>query len=259
MNDMFIAIAALFLVTGCDAVFRIDHVGADGDARTDGDAGVSVVPALTATGYSSGTAVASLSFMMTISPGAARLLIVSIEISSAGAPPPAVSSVSYAGMPASLLDTVASSEARSEQWELIAPPIGTGQALVELAAPSAAIRANGMAFASVNQATPVRAVAHGGGSAASASVTVLTANGDLVESTVGQGTGIAGPASLEGSGAFLDNGDAGYALNNAAGSTALGLAPSITMGWTFVGTDIWQMIAASLEPEVASTSAAAVR
>jgi hypothetical protein len=211
-----------------------------------------------AVAFGHGSAVASLSYALTIPTGTARVLIVSVEIgSNCTVAVPSVSDVTYAAVGLTRITSIAGTPCgpmttRSEQWILVAPAMGTNQVLVTTAAavPSS-IHSAAMAFAGVDQTSPVRAFASASGAATSSSITVPSAVGDMVVSTVGQGTSITaqGPGQTL---RFLDNVSSSNTLDNAAGSTAPGGSPSTTMTWTFGGSDEWQTIACSMQPAMTS-------
>ena len=230
---------------------------ADGgvDGRPDGrpiDGTEATTPVLVGTpAFASTGANSSLTFPMTIPPGSKRFLIVSLEISASMTLSPSVSTVFYGAHAMTLIQSVVGADdmtnTTSQQWQLIAPPVGNDNVVVTMAAPGVDLHANAMAFANVNQTTPVRDIESQYGDAASSTVSVTSDANDLVETTTGQGTSITGivsPGMIE----FLDNGDGSTSLNNAAGATQPGANGAASVTWAYGGGDIWQTIVASLEP-----------
>lgn len=200
-----------------------------------------------------GANVAKLMVPMTVPAGDNRFLIVTVGIGSSAcaAPIQTVLSASYADMPLARIAAISGTHmgpdcARSEQWRLAAPPVGTGDVVVQLSATGLTVHVGALAFTGVDQASPVRASSTGSGAGADASVTVTSAVGDLVVASVGQGGMIVSPGSRQNT-AFVDNATGSNTLDNAAASTALGAAPTVTMDWSFQGIDEWQMIVSSLQ------------
>jgi len=198
-----------------------------------------------------GAKTATLTFPMTVPAGDNRFLIVTAGVGSGCVDPiPTVITATYADLPLTRLDAISGTHcgpngARSEQWRLVAPPVGTNNVVIKLGDTGLTFHAGALAFTGVNQATPVRASAKGSGSGMDASVVVDSAVGDLVVATVGQGGVIVSPGNGQNT-AFVDNASGGNTLDNTAASTALGAAPTVTMDWSFEGVDEWQMIVASL-------------
>ena len=206
---------------------------------------------LVGTAKAHGANTASLTAPMTVPPGEDRFLIVTVGIGSACTDPiQIVLGVSYAAMPLARLDAISGTGcgpdgARSEQWRMVAPPVGTNDVIVQLSAPGLTVHVGALAFTGVNQASPVRASSTGSGSGVSASVTVTSAAGDLVVASVGQGGMIVSPGPGQNP-ALIDNVTSANTLDNTAASTAPGSAPAVTMDWSFQVVDEWQMVVSSL-------------
>jgi len=209
-------------------------------------------PVLVGTAKIHGASIATLTFPMIVPAGEDRFLIVTAGVGSGCKDPiPTVISATYADMPLTRLDAISGTKcgpngARSEQWRMVAPPIGTNDVVIKLGDTGLTFHAGALAFTGVNQATPVRASSTGSGSGADASVAVTSAVGDLVVATVGQGGVIVSPGGGQNI-AFVDNATGSNTLDNTAASTALGAAPTVTMDWSFQGVDEWQMIVSSLQ------------
>jgi hypothetical protein len=218
------------------------------------DAARIVPPVLVASVSTRTTGTSSLSFLLTVPPGADRFLIVSAAIGSkCGDPSVAtVTGVTYAGVPLKPIDAVTGTPCdakvtRSEQWQLVAPAMGTNEVVVTLSAPGLTLHGGALVFTGSNQVTPVRASITGRGASTEASVVVPSAIGDLVVSTVGQGDEIASPG-LGQTPVILLNASGANTLDNSASSTAPGAAPVVAMDWHFELSDEWQMIVCSLQP-----------
>lgn len=205
-----------------------------------------------ATAEANAGAVASLTYPLTIPAGTDRALIVSVQLgSNCATAVPTVSGVTYAGVALTRIRTIAGTPCglattRSEQWRRIAPATGTNNIVVTLSAATGfTIHSGAMAFTGVAQTTPVRASAAARGTGTSSTVTVTSAVDDMVVNTVGHGCGITAAGQTQ---RFLNNVSCGNTLDNSAGSTAAGAAPSVAMTWTFGVSDEWQTISSSLRP-----------
>ena len=231
---------------GCDHVFGVRPVAAEVDAAPSRPP-----PMYVTSSVAHGGNVSSLMFPVVVPDVADRFLIVSVGLSGDPGTVPVVGAVTYGGVPLALLASVigvpTQANTRSEQWQLVAPPLGNHDVVVTLLQPGLTIHASAMLFSGVNQTTPVRAAAKGSGQASSTLVTVASADGDLVESVVGHGGGITSAGENQVT-VFVDNTSANYSLDNAGGSVAAGAAPYVTMTWTMPVVDEWQQIAASLQP-----------
>jgi len=143
------------------------------------------------------------------------------------------------------------SYAHSDQWQLVAPLVGTYDVVIKIAAGSHSIHAVAMVFAGVNQTNPVFATAADSslisGVAATSSVLVDSAANQLVESTTAQANRVdhVGPGETE---LYVDNLGMMTSLDNSGASIAPASAPSTTMVWTYGGSDDYQTIAVALQP-----------
>jgi hypothetical protein len=138
---------------------------------------------------------------------------------------------------------------RTEQWQLIAPPVGAADVVVTLASPGWSFHASAMVFGNVDQTTPMRDRQEDYGMANSSSVTVASHEADLVESCVGHGGGIS-TATGDATTVFVDNASMSTSLDNAACSTSPGANDVVTMSWAMLDSDHFQEIAASLQPPI---------
>jgi hypothetical protein len=196
----------------------------------------------------------TLVFPLTVPPGADRFLIVSVAIGSmcGDASVPTVTGITYAGAPLKPVDVItgtpcAANATHSEQWQLVAPAMGTNDVAIALSGPGQTLHGGALIFTGVDQTTPVRASMTGRGANMAATVVVPSAIGDLVVSFVGQGDSI----NETGTGqtpAFLQNVSSSNTLDNSAASTTPGIVPVTAMDWIFGSSDEWQMIACSLRP-----------
>lgn len=196
----------------------------------------------------------TLVFPLTIPPGADRFLIVSVAIGSACSDTTVatVTGVTFAGVSLKPIDvitgtTCAAMATRSEQWQLVAPAMGTNDVAIALSEPGRTVHGGALLFTGVDQTTPVRASMTGRGANTGATVVVPSAIGDLVVSSVGQGGSINEPGAGQAP-AFLQNATSSNTLDNSGASAAPGAAPVTAMDWIFGSSDEWQMIASSLRP-----------
>ena len=93
-----------------------------------------------------------------------RFMLVALQIGmSCGATTiPTVSSVTYEGMPLTQASLIVGSpcsvaSARSELWQLVAPPIGSANVVVTLSASATTMHTAVLQFTNVNQIGPIRA------------------------------------------------------------------------------------------------------
>ncbi len=230
----------------------IDAAAPDG-TTADAPPDAFVPPQFVAQAYTSGAAVTSVRYSLTVPPGSGRFLIVTVQLGSmcAGTVPD-VTSVAYDGVPLARITSITGTPCgmtttRSDQWQLIAPAVGAHDVAVVLAGSALTVHSGALAFAGIDQTTPVRATAIARGAGTASTVTVNTAPGDLVVDTVGQGSKILAPGAGQ-TQRFLDNISGSDTLDNAAASTAIATGPTATMIWTFAASDEWQTIATSLQP-----------
>jgi len=236
-----VVIAIVGLAAGCDLVFGLESRAAQSTP--------SFVNAASAFDENA----ASLIYAFDVPDGADRALIVSVQLGSSCVPAtPEITSVAYAGRTlapiASIVGTPCGTDAtRSEQWLLVAPPVGTADVVVTLSMTAQSVHSAALTFTGVDQADPVRDVGTASGAATLSTVAVTSATGDLVVNTVGQGNSIVGPGA-EATLRFLTNVDDSNTLNNTAGSTIPGGEPAISTTWSFGANDEWQTISTSLVP-----------
>jgi hypothetical protein len=210
-------------------------------------------PTFVASANASGGAVASLSYALAVPPGTRRFLLVSVQLgSNCTAAVPAVLGVSYGGLALTRITTILGTPCgmtttRSDQWQLVAPPVDTSDVVVTLAGAGNTIHSGALAFAGIDQTTPVRATAIARGAGTQSAVDVTSQPGDLVVNTVGQGRGIDAPGAGQ-TERFKRNASGGNTLDNSAASTATATGTTTTMTWVFAGTDEWQSISAVLQP-----------
>ena len=243
-----------------DDASPVDTIVADAgfDARIDApiDAGADAMPptaAFAAAAVMSANGASSLTYPLTIPAGSDRFLLVSVQLGTncpAGVVPN-ITSVAYNGVALTQLATIVGTPCgmtttRSDQWQLVAPATGTHNVVVSLGGQAQSVHSGAMAFTGIDPSTPVRSSMKASGTGASSTVTVVSASGDLVVNTVGQGTSITAPGSGQ-TQRYLHNSDSSNTLNNSAGSTAPGAA-MVTMTWTFGAVDEWQTISTSLRP-----------
>lgn len=233
-------LALAMSLCGCDLVFGVPPP--DEAAAT---------PALVGSTSLYATRSSVPTYPATVPDGANRALIVAVQLGSNCAPPtPAVTQVSYAGLPlmriANILGTPCGTSAtRSEQWLLVDPPVGTGDVAVRLDAVAETAHVSASVFIDVDPELPVRAIATASNTGSTGTVTVTSAPGDLVFCTVGHGGGIDAPGG-DAEVTYLNNVDSTNTLNNSAASTMPGGEPAVTSTWMFLNADEWQSIATSL-------------
>jgi hypothetical protein len=231
-------------------------VGSDATISTDGPIGPPTWR--TAASMNSAYGVATLSYPATIIDGVGRYMLVMVSISSGDdtkmcdiATPP-IATVTFDGIGMTRVDAIlgtpcSSAVTRSEMWGLVAPPVGSFDVAITLDdTASFPILSGALGFDGVDPITPVRATTSAAGTGTSSLVMVSSAPGDLVVSSVGQGT------SIQAAGAgqdvrILDNLDGNGTLDNLAASTETAIGTSTTASWLFPNSDEWQSLAISLE------------
>jgi len=210
-------------------------------------------PAFVAEAHTNGANVASLRYTLTIPPGSGRFLVVTVQLGSPCAGTvPEVTSVTYGNLALTRITTITGTPCgmnttRSDQWQLVAPPLGTNDVDVVLGGPALTVHSAALAFVGIDQMTPVRATAIARGNGTASTVSVNSAPGDLVVNTVGEGGKIGAPGTGQ-TLRFLDNNSGGDTLDNSAASTQTAAGTSTTMTWTFTDQDEWQTISSSLQP-----------
>ena len=181
----------------------------------------------------------------------ADLCIVTVGLDGTG---PTVASVTYAGMPMNELISVRGVTGTSntmnpftDQWWLAAPDLPSGDVIVTMGVAGSSAQVSALFFAGARQTQPFRDMRAASGFDDHMTMQVTTSPGDLVESVTGQGSGVgdAGEASNE---VFVHNVDATTALNNSGGSVTPAIGPSTAIAWQYTGADLFQTVAAAIEP-----------
>jgi hypothetical protein len=170
-----------------------------------------------------------------------RILMVGVA---AQQPNGSVTSVTYNGIGLTKLGNLSnSSQSRIEIWFLKAPPAGTHNVVV-----TNSQNDNGvigvMSFSGVDQTTPFGIITTAQGSSTTASVTVASANGELVYSVVGFNNGATNLTPGSGQTEYWDQ-----TVNSSiagSGSTKTGAA-SVSVQWTSTSAS-WTIGAVSLKP-----------
>lgn len=231
------------VTTGCDAFLGLDVAAAPDTPDA---------PAVLVVQGTHGDGVNTLQYPFEVVDASARALLVSVHAGGSCGDVAPVIGVSYAGASlvqiASITGTPCSATSTvSEQWLLIAPPIGAGEIAITLTPASGVVHSTALLLTGIDPVEPVRNVAVASGKSETSTVTVLSAVGDVVISAVGHGDGI----SAAGGDALIlriDNIDNSHTTNNSAVSIAPGAAPAVMSTWSFTGGDEWQSIATSLRP-----------
>jgi len=202
------------------------------------------------------TTASSLTISHTTS-GTNRLMLVGVSIVKETVGAPTVSSITYNGVGLSLVGAQATSdsEGRIEIWRLVAPATGANNVVVNLSAVPQSATVGVMTFTGVHQTTPLGTFAPALGESTSASVAVTSAAGELVFDTlVLQKTAdvdfLPGAGQTERWDLFQGPGSA-----NGGGSTEAGAA-SVTMSWSWSGTDKWAIGGVSIKPAPGGATAA---
>src|ERR1700733_13838963 len=159
MCVMLRGLVVLLVVGGCDALFRINAVADAAPPDTAPDTNVSP-PTFTIASHIRFDGAATSSFTLAIPPGSNRLLVVSVEIAvdPSSSTTTTVTSIVAAGQamtPITTVTGVPGALSRSEQWQLVAPVVGTDDIAILLDSLPLTVHANAMAFTGVNQTTPV--------------------------------------------------------------------------------------------------------
>ena len=235
------------VTTGCDDVFGLDL-----EAAPDAPAVLEDAPVVLGAQGTHAEGVAALPYPLQVVDAPARALLVSVHAGGGCSDVPPVIGVSYAGTPLVQIATITGTPCGaaatvSGQWLLIAPPVGAGEIEITLTPAPSVVHSTALLLTGVDPEAPVRNVTVSSGTGVTATVTVLSAAGDLVVSAVGQGNGIdavVGAATI----LRVDNVDNNHATNNSAVSIAPGATPFVTSTWTFTGDNEWQSITTSLRP-----------
>jgi hypothetical protein len=192
-----------------------------------------------------------LTYSFTTPAGDGLFLLVSVHVAgTCGADTPPVRSLTYNGAPLAPITAVVGTPCndkatRSEQWHLVAPPVGPGTIIVDLEYSTYTTHSTAIVFSGVHQTTPIRATSQTKGTGTTASVAVDAAPGDIVVDTVGQGASILAPGDDQNA-IVVRNAGTGSQLDNTAASWSTGHSPDVTMQWTFGSSDDWHLIATTL-------------
>jgi hypothetical protein len=246
MQTMRAVAALLTLVTACDKLFGVGKV----DTPVDGP--VTRVK-VAATSFAHNMGAAAINYPLTVPNGTDQFLLVTMHIGSSSTETsvPSVSSVTFGNGVLTSVNAVLGTPAntrvtRTEQWQLVAPQVGTHDVIVALSGPALTLHSDAVAFDGVDQLTPVRMSRASSGEAAISTTTIDSEVGDLVVDSVGQGNGIVSPGSCQ-TVLFVDNVGTNNTLDNSAASTEPGSTPSTIVTWMFAGIDSWQDIVTTLQ------------
>lgn len=238
---------------------RIDPV-ATADATTSSTATVtpatSTVVAAASTTTSALGPVSSVTLSHTTGTGANRFMLVAVNYEDDGTAGIAINSVTYGGIPLTLVGSRNSDqEVRTQIWRLINPASGTANVVVNGTgiASGDAVHVGATTFTGVNQTTPLGTLANAIGTGTSASVVTASAAGELVFATLSlddsrTATSAAGQTDLWNAIAGTANTDGVRSV----ASTKAGAA-SVTTSWT-TGSDAWAALAVSVKPALSSTT-----
>ncbi|MEZ4900495.1 MAG: hypothetical protein R2822_01355 [Spirosomataceae bacterium] len=204
-----------------------------------------------------GSGSTTLSFSHTPGAGGNKLLLVAVGVGSTVATfpvgddptPPAITSVTYNGVPMSLVKATIGYETRSNLYSLLNPPAGPANVVITAASSQIAngtpARINGSAttFINVNQTTPLGTPVSVESSANSGTLDLIvspTSINDVVFSTmtVDEGGSIPTIAIANGQTALSNqNGSATYTATHSASSYKPGTGSSVTSTYTFTSQD----------------------
>ena len=181
--------------------------------------------------------------------GSDRLLIVSVHCDNGID----VSAVTYAGQSLTLVSQVVHSggKPRVEVWRLIAPPTGSNNVAVTLSGGNSdKVTVGAITYNGVNQTTPIDGVTSAQGYSTSASVTVVSQVGDLVQDAM---AAISAGASSIGSGQTQrysrEMGGSGASNHFGVASTEPG-ATSVPMSWSLTESKEWVIVGFNINPSV---------
>jgi hypothetical protein len=232
-------------LAGCDHLLDLQPITVHHDASTR--------PQLLQHAFAHDGLVPMVTFKVQVPDVANTLVIVTVMLAGDQGTSPAIGSITCGGTALTQFEQIVfvplQPTTRSEQWLLVAPPAGLDDVVVLLDAPGASVHASALVFGGVDQVNPIRNSNHTSGFDVASTLTVDSADSDLVESCIGHGQGLATVGGGQ-TVVFIDNVNTSTALNNHACSTASGAAPSVEMSWmdgSNIG-DSFQEIAASLQP-----------
>ncbi len=152
-----------------------------------------------------------------------------------------ISSVTYNGVGLTQAGTITSNSMRVALFYLVAPATGAHNVVVT-ASGSTEIDAGAETYIGVDQATPVGAAVTASNQSATATVTVVSAAGELVVDAVG----VIQTTVTVGAGQTQRHNRVG--TNNANGSSTEAGAASVTMSWTLPTSKYWGIVALGMKP-----------
>jgi len=196
-----------------------------------------------------GESVSTLSWSHAAGSGVNRILIVSVSFRAADKS--SISSITYGGNDLTLIGTARSPDKKQKyrvsMYYLIAPGTGSADVVITFSGDAVLVVAGAISVTHVDQTDPYRAFAWAADKSTSPSVSIESADGEIVVDTLGTKEK-ASPATV-GSGqterwnAYTDTSDKHDTLG--AGSTGPG-ASSVTMSWTLGVAQDWVIGAVSL-------------
>jgi hypothetical protein len=180
----------------------------------------------------------TLTWSHTTGTGSDRILLVSVVTSGIAS----INSVTYAGVPMTLVRTQLRTPVRSSLWVLSNPPSGTGTIAVTASQSSFRIIGGAQSYSGVDRVSPFGAVASTNGFGNTASLTLASNADELVVDAYGASSGTAAPQSPQVSRYSQ------VSVYQNAGSSRTGAAPTVTMSWSSGSLVSWTFIAVSLKP-----------
>lgn len=242
-----------------NALDRIDPV-ATGDSSTSSTASIASSTATVAAAATTTTTalgpVSSVTLAHTTGTGANRLMLVAVNYEDDGTAGIAINTVTYGGVPLTLVGSRNSDqEVCTQIWRLINPASGTANIVVNGTgiASGDAVHVGATTFTGVNQTTPLGTLANAIGTGTTASVTATSAVGEIVFATLSlddSRLAVSGAGQVD-----LWNGFAGTLSSDGVRSVASlkAGAASVASTWT-TGSDAWAALAVSIKPALASTT-----
>jgi hypothetical protein len=216
------------------------------------DAPIAGAPAIVANAAANAKT-SELTYPLAIPPGDNRYLLVSLNVgNNCLADLPATVGVTYGTASLTRISELTgtpcgATSARTELWHMVAPPEGTADVVITLAAVGESLHSGALAFTGISPTAPVRESNSTTDQGLEAALSIDSKAGDLVVTTIGQGTGITAPGSREQE-VYIRNVSAATTCDNTGASVAPADDPTTTATWTFSGFDQWQMLGVSLQP-----------
>ncbi len=198
---------------------------------------------------STGTTTGSTVSISHTTAGTDRLMLVGVSMNLGSGE--TVSSVAYNGDGLTLVDTEANGDARIEIWKLVNPDAVTDDVDVVLSRSADGTTVGVTTFTGVDQSTPLGTFASATGGSGSASVSVASATGELVFDTVAVDD--SADYDLVPGGGQTQRWDLYGSEVSGGGSTEAG-ATSVTMSWTWSGSDAWSIGGISIKPVAGDTT-----